>query len=100
MSPEPSFTQYLREEGFIQGPDGEDKAATPTKTEKTNIEKEVAEPQKETVKEETVKPQKEIVKEEVKTPSNNTNNGISPLLIALIVVVILVIIVLIVLKPF
>lgn len=100
MSPEPSFTQYLREEGFIQGPEGEDKAVTPTKTENTKVEKETAKVQKETIKEEAAKPQKEIVKEEVKTPSNNTNNGISPLLIALIVVVILVIIVLIVLKPF
>ena len=92
MSPEPSFTQYLREEGFIQGPDGEDKAAAPTKTEKTNVAKETIESQKENIKEEA-KTQKDIVKEEVTTPSNNTKGGISPLLIALIVVVILIIII-------
>ena len=61
MSPEPSFTQALREEGFIQGSDVESKANEAKEEVVNKVDEEVSNVE-------------ETVNEEVQTKVNQANN--------------------------
>lgn len=71
MSPEPSFTQSLREEGFIQGSDVVSKANDAKDEVVTNIEEEV------TQVEETVKTETETKATQAKSFADDTAKSAS-----------------------
>lgn len=75
MSPEPSFTQSLREEGFIQGSDVVSKANDAKDEVVTNVEEEVTQVE-ETVKTETKTTQaKSFADDTAKSASNDSFIG-------------------------